>query len=167
MVFIFINCNYPTACLKTSLLSHLTCLNKVDWIELNWIDVISSRQSSHFWVQRFSIIKAKLLHEMIQSAYLCVLFYMSSTKGYHLSHLTNCWKSPRWGTRWRPLLVMSQASSRAPPTNHTSSCWEDQRLSTKGKIVLKYCNIKNSGEGFHQPHLVQLWGYEFKLCTSG
>ena len=42
-----------------------------------------------------------------------------------------------------------------------------RRLSAKGKIVLKYCNIKSSGEGFHKPLLVQLWGYEFKLCTSG
>ena len=30
LVLIFITCNCYTACLKTSLLSHLLCLNKVD-----------------------------------------------------------------------------------------------------------------------------------------
>ena len=30
------NCNYHTACLKTSLLSHLPCLNKVDWL-IDWL----------------------------------------------------------------------------------------------------------------------------------
>ena len=29
-MLIFIRCNYHTACLKTSLLSHLPCLNKID-----------------------------------------------------------------------------------------------------------------------------------------
>ena len=30
------NCGYHTACLKTSLLSHLPCLNKVDWL-IDWL----------------------------------------------------------------------------------------------------------------------------------
>ena len=34
----FILCNSYTACLKTSLLSHLPCLNKVDWLIDWWID---------------------------------------------------------------------------------------------------------------------------------
>ena len=46
LVLIFINCNYHTACLKTSLLSHLPCLNKVDWL-IDWlIDSYSSREDA-------------------------------------------------------------------------------------------------------------------------
>ena len=37
-----------------------------------------------------------------------------------------------------------------PPIKYTSSCRKDQRLSTEGKIVSKYCNIKNS-RGVHPP----------------
>ena len=41
----------------------------------------------------------------------------------------------------------------ATPIKYTSSCWKDHRLSTKGKIVLKYCNIsKTLGRGSINTH---------------
>ena len=50
-----------------------------------------------------------------------------------------------WCWRHRPPAAPS-------PIKYISSCWEDQRLFTKGKIVLKYCNISKSlGRGSINP----------------
>ena len=45
-------------------------------------DVISSRWSSHFCVKMrvFSTIKVKLVDEMMQSAYLCVILHVQDRK---------------------------------------------------------------------------------------
>ena len=50
-----------------------------------------------------------------------VLFYMWSTKitvycGFNL--ISNSWSNPRWRTRWRPLLLSSQAKSFWNTTTH-------------------------------------------------
>ena len=83
--------------------------------------------------------------KIMQSAYACVIFHVKHKKLPFLAVLTwflilgkiqdggqdgdHCW----W--RHRPPAV-------PPPIKYTSSCLEDQRFSTKGKIVLKYCDIK-------------------------
>ena len=122
-------------------------------------DVISSRWSSHFWVkcmfrQVFSTIKDKLVYQMIQRAYLCVILHVKHKKLPSIAILTwflilgkiqdgiHCW----W--RHRPPAAL-------PTIKYTSSCWEDQRISTKGEIVSKYRNKSiNLGRGSIKPSLL-------------
>ena len=126
------------------------------------------RWSSHFWVKVhvFSNVffnsKINLGAKIMQSAYLCVIFYVKHKKLPILAVLNwflilakiqdgdHCW----W--RHRP-------QATPPPINCTSSCKEDQRPSTEGKIVSKYCNkSKTLGGWFHQPPpLVPLWGHVY------
>ena len=108
-----------------------------------------SRWASHFWVKMhffklLSTIKIKLVDEMMQSAYLCVILCVKHKKLPFIAVLTwflilgkiqdggqdgeHCW--------WR------HCPPAVPPSiKYTSSCWEDQRFSTEGKIFSKYCNI--------------------------
>ena len=95
----------------------------------------------------FSTIKVKLVSEMTQRAYLCLILHVKHKKLPFIAILTwflilgkiqnggqdgdHCWWSHR-----------SPAAS--PPIKYTSSCWVDQRLSTEGKIVSKYCNISKT-----------------------
>ena len=102
--------------------------------------------------QLFSTIKVKLVSEMMQRAYLCVILHVKHKKLPFIAILTwfvirgkiqdggqggdHCW----W--RHRP-------PAASPPIKYTSSCWVDQsrspsRLSTEGKIVSKYCNISKT-----------------------
>ena len=107
--------------------------------------------------QLFSTIKVRLVDEMMQSAFLRVIFHVKHKKiNYHLS----------WFLTWFLILVKIQDSGQdddhcwwrhrppaaSSPTKYTSSCWEGQRLSTDGKIVSKYCNIsKTLGRGSINP----------------
>ena len=106
-------------------------------------DIISSRWSSHFWVkmqvfQLLSTIKVKLLDEMMQSAYLCVILHVAVLTWFLI--LGKIQDGDHFWWRHRP--------SAAPPIKFTSSFWKDQRLSTEGKIVSKCCNIsKTWGRG--------------------
>ena len=127
--------------------------------------------------QLFSTIKVKLVNEMMQRAYLCVILHLKHKKLPFIAILTwflilgkiqdggqggdHCW----W--RHRP-------PAASPPIKYTSSCWVDQsrspsRLSTEGKIVSKYCNISKTLWRGSIPTpplpLVPRWGYEF-ACTS-
>ena len=107
------------------------------------------------FLQLFSTIKVKLVDELMQNVYLCVILHVKHKKVPFIAILTwflilgkiqdsaqgggHCWR------RHRPPV--------APlPIKYTSSCWEDQRLSTEGKIVSKYCNIsKTLGRGSITP----------------
>ena len=107
------------------------------------------------FLQLFSTIKVKLVDELMQNVYLCVILHVKLKKVPFIAILTwflilgkirdsaqgggHCWR------RHRPPV--------APlPIKYTSSCWEDQRLSTEGKIVSKYCNIsKTLGRGSITP----------------
>ena len=99
---------------------------------VTWYDIISSRWSSHFWVK----LQVKLVDEMIQSVYLCVILHVKHKNSPFIAILT--WflilgkiqdggqDGDNFGRRHRP--------PTAPPTTKcTYSCWEDQRLSTEGK----------------------------------
>ena len=62
--------------------------------------------------QLFSTIKVNLVAKIMQSAYLCVIFYVTHKKitisrGFNL--ISNSWLN----SKWRQLLVTSQASSSA------------------------------------------------------
>ena len=107
------------------------------------------------FLQLFSTIKVKLVDELMQNVYLCVILHVKHKKVPFIAILTwflilgkiqdsaqgggHCWR------RHKPPV--------APlPIKYTSSCWEDQRLSTEGKIVSKYCNIsKTLGRGSITP----------------
>ena len=122
-------------------------------------DIISRRWSSHFWVKvhvfsTFFNNKSKSCGcEIMQSAYICVIFHVKHKQSPFIEVLTwflilgkiqdggqdgdHCW----W--RHRP-------PAAPPPIKYTSSCREDQRLSTEGKIVSKHCNIlKTLGGAIH------------------
>ena len=108
-----------------------------------------------------STIKVKLVDDMMQSAYLCVILHVEHKKlpfmvvltGFLIlckiqdggQHGDHCW--------WR-----QRPPAEPPHIKYTSSCREDQRLSTEGKIVSKYCNIsKTLGRGSINPS---------PLCTT-
>ena len=110
---------------------------------VTWYDIISSRWSSHFWVK----LQVKLVDEMIQSVYLCVILHVKHKNSPFIAILT--WflilgkiqdggqDGDNFGRRHRP--------PTAPPTTKcTYSCWEDQRLSTEGKVISKCCNISKT-----------------------
>ena len=123
-------------------------------------EIWRSRWSSHFWIkmhvfQLLPTIKVKLVYEMMESVYLCVILHVKNKKWSFIEALTwfiilgkikyggpnrdHCW------CRHRP-------PAAPPPIKCTSSCWEEQRLSTEGKIVWKYCNIsKTAGRGSINP----------------
>ena len=119
-----------------------------------------SRWSSHFWIKMhvFKLLptmKVKLVDEMMESVYLCIILHVKNKKWSFIEVLTwfiilgkikngsqngdHCW------CRHRP-------PAAPPPIKCTLSCWEEQRLSTEGKIVWKYCNIsKTAGRGSITP----------------
>ena len=116
-------------------------------------DIISGRWSSQcMFFQLFSTIKVKLVNEMMQRAYLCVILHVKHKKLPFIAILT--WflilgkiqdggqGGDHYWWRHRPPAV-------SPPIKYTSYCWVDQsrspsRLSTEGKIVSKYCNISKT-----------------------
>ena len=72
--------------------------------------------------QILSTIKAKLVDEVMQSGYLCVIL-RATHKKYHfrgLNLISYSWQSRRWRPRWRPLLLTSQGSSSATTHKYTS-----------------------------------------------
>ena len=118
-------------------------------------------------------MKVKLVDEMMESVYLCIILHVKNKKWSFIEVLTwfiilgkikngsqngdHCW------CRHRP-------PAAPPPIKCTLSCWEEQRLSTEGKIVWKYCNIsKTAGRGSITPPpppatpLVPQWGYELRV----
>ena len=100
--------------------------------------------------QLFSTINVKLVDEMMQINYLCVIVHVKHNKLPFLAVLT--WflilgKIEDGGNdgdhcRWRHRPPAAPAA-----TKYTSSCWEDQRLFTKGKVVSKYCSISKTPGG--------------------
>ena len=95
--------------------------------------------SSHFWVKMhvFQLFwKVKLVDEMMQSNYLCVILHVKRKK--LLIHSVFTWflildkiqDGDHVWWRHRP-------PAAPPPIKYTSFCREDQRLSTEGKIVSK------------------------------
>ena len=72
--------------------------------------------------QLFSTIKVNLVAKIMQSAYLCVIFYVKHKKitisrGFNL--ISNSWLNSRWRPRWRQLLVRPQGAPA--PMKYTSS----------------------------------------------
>ena len=79
------------------------------------------------------------------------------------------WSNPRWGPRWRPLLVTSEASSGATTHKIYLIVLRRKRLSTNGKIVLKYCKTYQiSGKGFRQNSKICVYvrGLSWKCVSS-
>ena len=120
--------------------------------------------------QLFSTIKVKLVNEMMQRAYLCVILHVKHKKLPFVTILT--WflilgKIQDRRSRWRPLLVTSQASSsvttnkiylillsRSKQEPIKAFHWRQNRFE-----ILQH--IKNSLEGFypHPPYpLYHGWG---------
>ena len=132
-------------------------MTQVKWWSVTMVtryDVITSRWSSHFWLkmhffQFFSTMKVKLMDEMMQSNYWCVILHVKRlllilTVFTWFLMLDKIQDSGQDGDHvwWRHRLPAAPL-----PMKYISSCREDQRLSTEGKIVLKYCNIsKTQGE---------------------
>ena len=120
---------------------------RYDVIRSNWQAIF---ERMHVFAP-YSSIKVNIVDKMMQSAYLCVILYVTRKKLPFLAALTwflilgkiqdggqdgsHCW--------WR---------QRPPVASPLLSCCEDQRLSTEGKTVSKLCNTsKKSRVGFHQP----------------
>ena len=107
-------------------------------------DVISSWSSKPFWSEMhdFStsfLSKPKLVAEMTQSTYSCVILHV---KLKQLSIFAVCtWFLILEGQDGDHVWWHHRPPAAPPPIKYTSSCREDQRLSIEGKIVLKYCNI--------------------------
>ena len=112
-------------------------------------DVISSEWSSHFWVE----MKVKLVDEVMQSAYLCIILHVKHKK--------------------LPFIAVSNRFLIIGNIQDGCHCWWHHRLPAApppNKIYLILLrrskafhwrlnrfeilqHIKNTGEGFHQPSL--------------
>ena len=113
-------------------------------------------------------MKLKLVDEMVESVYLCIILHVKNKKWSFIEVLT--WINKKWRPKWRPLLMPSQASSSAT-TNKMylillrrakAFHWRQNRLE-----ILQH--IKNWRQGFHHPPsppatpLVARWGYELRV----
>ena len=159
-------------------LSFARILRQVLWWSVTMVtryDVISTRWSSHFWVQMhvFSTSfnnKSKNVAKMIQSAYLCVILHVKRKKLPFLAVLT--WflildKIQDGGQDDDHVWWRHRPPAVPPPIKYTatSSCSVDQRLSTEVKIVSKYCNIsKTLGRGPLPCNTVEIW---ICMCVQG
>ena len=122
---------------------------------VTWYDIISSRWSIHFWVKMHvystffnNIIKVKLVDEMMQSNYLCVIFHVKCKKLLILTVFTlflNLDKIQDGGQDGDHVWWRQRPPAAPPPIKYTKE--EDPRLSTQGKIVAKNCNISNTQGG--------------------
>ena len=79
-------------------------------------EIWRSRWSSHFWIKMhvFKLLptmKLKLVDEMVESVYLCIILHVKNKKWSFIEVLT--WINKKWRPKWRPLLMPSQASSSA------------------------------------------------------
>ena len=123
-------------------------------------DVISWRWSSlsvFEWkcmsFQLLSTIKVKLVDQMMQNAYSCVILHVKHKKlpfvailTWFLWFLVKSKMANKMATFVGDLTGLQQ--SHYIPIKYTSSCWEDQRCSTDGKIASKYYNnSKTLGRG--------------------
>ena len=123
-------------------------------------DVISCRWSSlsvFEWkcmsFQLLSTIKVKLVDQMMQNAYSCVILHVKHKKlpfvailTWFLWFLVKSKMANKMATFVGDLTGLQQG--HYIPIKYTSSCWEDQRCSTDGKIASKYYNnSKTLGRG--------------------
>ena len=79
----------------------------------------------------------KLVDEMVQSNYLCVISNVKCKKKVLILSTVFTW-----------FLIFDKIQDGH---QNSSSCREDQRLSTEGKIVSKYCNISKTQGGVFRP----------------
>ena len=122
--------------------------------------------------QLFSTIKVKIVDEMMQNSYLCVILYVRHKKiqiscGYNL--IFNSFVKSDMVAKMAPL---SQASSSAA----TDKIYLILLRTSKASVHLRQNrfeilqHIKNSREGSHQPPPPPLnvlrWGYEFACMYS-
>ena len=117
-------------------------------------DVISSRWSSHFWVKMFfNFFLLKSCKVLIYVLFFHVKYKQLPFPGAHQPFLAVL--------TWFIILVKIKDGDHcwgrhifpaaSPPIKYTTSCYKDQRLFTKGKIVLKYCDIKKLRKGVPSP----------------
>ena len=118
--------------------------------------------------QILSTIKAKLVDEVMQSGYLCVIL-RATHKKYHfrgLNLISYSWQSRRWRPRWRPLLLTSQGSSSATTHKYTSLrrskafYWRQKCFEIPQHVKKLWGEVPST-----LIPLVLRWGYEF-VCTS-
>ena len=121
-------------------------------------DVIRSSWSSHFWV-KMHVFSTSFSNKSKACGW-------NDTKGLFMWYFTCEARKLQFIAALIWFLILDQIQNGGqdgdhccrcqrppaapPPIKYTSSCWEDQRLSTKGKIVLKYCNISKWNTATYQ-----------------
>ena len=92
-------------------------------------------------------MKVKLVDEMMESLYLCIILHVKNKKWSFIEVLT--WfiilgKIKNGGQNGDHCWCRHRPPAAPPPIKCTLSCWEEQRLSTEGKIVWKYYKITHA-----------------------
>ena len=131
---------------------------------------------SHLWFkwmfsQLFSTIKVKIVDEMMQNSYLCVILYVRHKKiqiscGYNL--IFNSFVKSDMVAKMAPL---SQASSSAATDKiYLILLRRSKAVHLRQNRFEILQHIKHSSEGSHQPPPPPLnvlrWGYEFACMYS-
>ena len=122
--------------------------------------------------QLFSTIKVKIVDEMMQNSYLCVILYVRHKKiqiscGYNL--IFNSFVKSDMVAKMAPL---SQASSSAATDKiYLILLKRSKAVHLRQNRFEILQHIKNSREGSHQPPPPPLnvlrWGYEFACMSEG